>query len=130
MKLYAVIASALAREANDAQRDPLIDEIENEILPSGSGFDAGCKIDREMFSRATFCLSFGYHHMNDTGFYTGWTEHTVKVRADFQSEVDLKISHVRDPFAEYVYDTFYDVLREEVEVYFDGTQTHVRRIKA
>lgn len=32
-----------------------------------------------------------YHHMNDTGYYDGWTEHTVVVRPAFES-VDVRVS--------------------------------------
>lgn len=54
-------------------------------LPSGGGLDKGGTIAEELFLLETRCIVFytSFHHMNEGGFYDGWTQHKVKVRPDF-----------------------------------------------
>lgn len=79
-----------------------------EHMPSGAGFDDGVKLDwdRSSRERLVFCTSF--HHMNENGYYDGWTEHTVTVVADFVSDFDMKISG-RDR----------DCIKDHIDVAFD-----------
>ncbi len=69
-------------DAADSWSD-LLDTIEREFLPSGSGFDSGTTIDRERTDDRTIVLDTSFHHMNGDGMYDGWTEHTVYIRATF-----------------------------------------------
>lgn len=48
-----------------------------EALPSGSGFDAGTRIEKSSDFSVVFFTE--YHHMNEMGYYDGWTKHTVKI---------------------------------------------------
>lgn len=68
----------------------VLDRLERE-LPRGSGFDAGTKIDRDSDpEKIRFTTSF--HHMNDGGYYDGWTEHVVTISPSFQHLFDVKVS--------------------------------------
>jgi hypothetical protein len=53
------------------------------LLPSGSGINSGTKIDADRSSGEKVVLTAGFHHMNDSGFYDGWTEHTITIRPAF-----------------------------------------------
>lgn len=61
----------------------LLDAIEANLLPSGSGFDNGTKIDREATNPKRISLRVEYHHMTGTGFYDGWTSHSVTISPTF-----------------------------------------------
>lgn len=83
-----------------------------ELLPSGSGFDAGTKI--EYASADKIVLRTSYHHMDD-GSYDGWTEHTVTVFPNLAYGFGLRVSGSdKNGVKEYIADVFYDALCSEV----------------
>lgn len=83
-----------------------------ELLPSGSGFDAGTKIEHAGASKIVLRTSF--HHMNENGYYDGWTEHVITVIPDLVNGFDLRISgRNRNGIKEYIADVFFDVLKQE-----------------
>lgn len=54
------------------------------LLPHGSGIDGTNQIDMEGFKpNQTFRIFGEYHHMNANGYYTHWSNFTVKVQASF-----------------------------------------------
>lgn len=61
-------------------------------LPSGSGIDNGTKIDVDRSTANRILLTLSYHHLNDNGFYDGWTDHTITVRPAFIGRFTLTIS--------------------------------------
>ena len=82
--------------------------------PSGSGFDSGTTLNRDKTNSQRLVLETSFHHMNQDGYYDGWTEHTVRVWADLTSDFRLTISgrdhnDIKDLIAE----TFDYWLREE-----------------
>ena|SRR3990172_968558 len=83
-------------------------------LPSGSGIDAGTKIDLEKSTPEKVVLHTSYHHMNDGGFYDGWTDHTVTVTASLAYKVQLKISgRNRREIKDYLYEVFQSTLLQK-----------------
>ena len=87
-----------------------------EHLPSGSGIDAGVKIDLVKSNADKLVFEFGFHHMNDGGYYDGWTEHVLTVTPSLQSGLNLRISGKdRNQIKEYLYETFQYALTREVE---------------
>lgn len=81
------------------------------LLPSGSGFDAGSHID-EVENDATrgFRLRTSFHHMNDVGYYDGWTEHMVRVRATFHG-LDITVTGSnRNDIKDHIAEVFRDAL--------------------
>ncbi|MEY4907999.1 MAG: hypothetical protein RL260_1717 [Pseudomonadota bacterium] len=96
-------------------------------LPHGSGFDEGVHLqiskytaDREMgrdTERLVFVLAF--HHMNDAGYHTGWTHHSVWVTPVFGG-IKLRCGGPdRDGTKEYILELMYGCLTEEVPT-FEG----------
>ena len=87
--------------------EDILDNIERNFLPSGSGIDSGTKIDRDRSTANKIVLTTEFHHMNDAGFYDGWTEHTITVTPTFES-INLKIGgRNRNQIKDYLYDVFY-----------------------
>ena len=80
-------------------------------LPSGSGIDSGTKVLLLSPTKAIFQAD--YHHMNDAGYYDGWSKHTVTVTPTFLG-LNIKISgRDRNQIKDYLHDCF-SVLEEEV----------------
>ena len=77
-----------------------------QLLPSGSGIDNGTTIDRERSHAEKIVLHFGFHHMNDGGYYDGWTEHTATITPSFDG-INMRISgRDRNQVKEYLYQTY------------------------
>ncbi len=89
MKLIEAIVQnarcAIDPQFADARQDRIL-----LALPHGSGFDAGTKIlsvtDQKIVLQADF------HHMDDHGFYCGWTEHKVTIRAHLVHGFSVHVS--------------------------------------
>ena len=78
------------------------------MLPSGSGIDCGTKLVSASASKIVLECSF--HHMNDGGYYDGWTEHRITVRPTFGG-MDISISgRNRNDIKEYLHETYHYAL--------------------
>lgn len=114
--LYQWIAGAVAHPDWD---EDLIVQLEA-MLPRGSGVDSGTKI--VCGSKPTpnkFTLEFAYHHMNENGFYDGWTHHKCVVVPSFGcGGFDFRITGPnRRQIKEYLEQLFYDALSAPVTRY-------------
>ena len=86
-----------------------LDQLVN-MLPSGSGIDSGTKLISASASRIVLECSF--HHMNENGYYDGWTEHRITVRPTFDS-LDIHISgRNRNDIKEYLHEVYALALSE------------------
>lgn len=86
-----------------------------EYLPSGSGFDRGTTIDLNNSRADRIVLHTAFHHTNDHGTYTGWTEHDVIVTPAFIG-VNLRVTGVdRRGIKGHISATFHDVLLDRDE---------------
>jgi len=104
-----------------AKHDALIAQIVENCLPSGSGFDSGTKID--LTENRGVCASNGlskivlttaFHHMNENGYYHGWTEHKITVKPCLLFGFSLTISGKnRNEIKEYIHETFSHALEQE-----------------
>lgn len=89
-----------------------------EHMPSGSGIDNGCSlvVEKSDANRITFDTS--YHHMDENGFYDGWTRHVVRVRASLANAIDITITGPdRNQIKEYLHDVLREALTKEVDPY-------------
>lgn len=85
-----------------------VEKLVKDTAPSGSGIDTGTKINLEKSSANKLVFEFGFHHMNENGFYDGWTEHTAIVTPSLTSQFDLRITgRNRNDIKDYLHDTFY-----------------------
>lgn len=103
-----------------------LEYIEKNILARGSGFDSGTKIDRERSHAERVILTTAFHHMDEHGFYDGWTEHEVWATPSFTGGFRMKVKgRNRNGIKEYIGDVFQqdlstDVSFEWLHFNFDG----------
>lgn len=101
--------------AVDAAKDRNVHLVEN-FMPHGSGIDAGIKLLAEESNKNKIVFQFCFHHMNDGGFYDGWTEHKAIVTPSLQFDFDLKITgRDRNDVKEYLYEIISHALETECE---------------
>jgi hypothetical protein len=123
--LYQRIAQALQWHSTVSDEwkeraEDLIDTLEAQ-LPSGSGMDNGTKIDREKSTPEKIVLTFGYHHMDENGYYCGWTHHKATITPSLVDGFNMKITKnkVDVYFMDYLYDVFYTALSDMYRVDWD-----------
>lgn len=125
VKLFAFIASKVAAIANCEQNNSNewlnkhtedLERVISNYLPSGSGIDNGTQLLIDECSDNKLVFSCGYHHMNDVGYYTNWTEHKIKVTPSFIGDIDIKITGKNyNDIKDYLFDVFYIVLTTEIK---------------
>ena len=103
------------QSGNDVWKDKheeALEELQSN-LPSGSGFDCGCKIDLEKSDDKKVVISFSYHHMDEHG-YDGWTDHEAIVTPEFDG-ISIRFTGInKNDVKDYFQDVFQDVLGREV----------------
>ena len=86
-----------------------------EFLPSGSGFDSGTQIDLDASRPECLVFRTAFHHMNENGFYDGWTDHVVRVRPSLVYGLSISVSgRDRNDIKDHIHGVFYCALDEEV----------------
>jgi hypothetical protein len=127
--LYSELASTVAARknclsasANDSQREwadkheDTIERLVKQFMPRGSGFDSGTKIDLDRSHASKLVFETAFHHMDENGFYDGWTEHTVTVTPAFVGDFDIRISgQNRNDIKEMMYQDFEYSLHRDCE---------------
>jgi hypothetical protein len=87
-----------------------------QYLPSGSGFDAGTGLDICESNPQRLVFTTAFHHMNDAGYYVGWTEHKVIITPSLAFGFDIRITgRDKNDIKNYINECFYSALRTEVE---------------
>lgn len=119
------IAQQLARAAHFTDKDDLCaDDILGALCayvrkhaPSGSGFDTGTTLVIERCNASRLVFGTEFHHMNECGYYSGWSKHTVTCRATFSGSPTWSISgRDRDGIKDHIADTFHHwLLSAEVD---------------
>ncbi len=84
-------------------------------LPRGSGVDNGTKI--ELWSaEKKIVLACSFHHMDENGFYDGWTDHTITVTPTF-SGIHVRVGGGRrNNIREYLADLYREALSEVTDL--------------
>ncbi len=102
LALYRLIAQALCARINCQTSnnnewlerwENMLQEIESNLLPSGSGIDSGCKIDLGSCTESKIAILSSVHMMNDAGMYDSWQDFKVIVRPSFQG-ISLTIQRI------------------------------------
>ena len=82
-------------------------------LPSGSGIDSGFELDLLKTNKDKIVISFGFHHMNQDGYYTEWSHHTMVITPDW-SGCDIRITGKnRNNIKDYLYEILGYALNDE-----------------
>jgi len=93
-----------------------LEKIERNLLPSGSGFDSGSVIDMETSKPEKIVINTSFHHMTETGYYSGWTDHSVIITPSLQFGFNLRVTgRNRNEIKDYIAETFQYVLSKRVE---------------
>jgi hypothetical protein len=117
--LYRVLSDAVqarlncqSADANESQRewadrwDARITQLVRTFMPSGSGWDRGTWIDLEASHASKLVFTGNYHHMNELGYYDGWTHHVVTVTPSFAG-INIRVSgRDRNQIKDHLYETF------------------------
>lgn len=130
VKLYTAIARTIqqidtCRERNNVEwlgkSQDRLQKLIRDHMPSGSGIDSGTTLD-ESSKRDRLVFNTSFHHMNDGGYYDGWTEHQVIVTPSLSFGIDLRITgRDRNEIKEYLADVFHTALTAEIEEYPEAT---------
>lgn len=76
-------------------------------LPQGSGIDSGVKFLWDKSTPEKLIFNFGFHHMDENGYYNGWTDHTLTITPSLQFGYEIKISgRNRNQIKEYLHELF------------------------
>jgi hypothetical protein len=95
-----------------------LDDLLYQYLPHGSGFDMGTKIDLDKSTAEKVYLVAPFHHMDQNGFYCGWSDHVIRITPSLRDGFDLKISNpdrAKSWDMEYFYETFQYALSQDAE---------------
>ena len=75
-------------------------------LPHGSGIDADNTVDLGKSTGERVVIHTSFHHMDENGYYDGWTEHTLTITPSF-SGINIKISgRNRNDIKDYLVELF------------------------
>jgi hypothetical protein len=92
------------------KHDDTLRWIEDNLLPSGSGIDCGTEIDEDSSRSEKIILTFSFHHMDENGMYSGWSDYKCEVTPSF-SGIDCRIvGRDRNMIKDYLHETFDYVL--------------------
>jgi hypothetical protein len=113
----------ISKDANESQREwagrhlDAIGALVKEHLPSGSGFDSGTKLDVERSGEERLVFSTSFHHMNEGGYYDGWSEHEVIVTPSLALGFNLRITgRDRNEIKDYMHQAFNAALSTDVAI--------------
>lgn len=125
--LYVELANLIRARLNCQQRTPepnqewferhtdTIKQLVKDYMPSGGGIDDGTRIDLDRSTGSKLVFTTNFHHMDESGMYDGWTEHTVTVRPSFGG-IELTISgRNRNDIKDYLHETFEYALSQLIE---------------
>ncbi len=127
-QLYSTLASLVQARINCENATPRndewfdkhtarIEELVKDYMPSGSGFDCGTHINLDNSDAERLFFTTSFHHMNDGGYYDGWTEHNVIVTPSLAFGFNLKVTgRDRNQIKEYIHETFSLALQENTAV--------------
>lgn len=131
--LYREIAARIQARENCRRMNPpnsewedrhgvWLEYVEKNILPSGSGIDCGTTISEDESKPGKIVLLLSYHHMNDGGYYDGWTEHKVIITPSFDG-IDMRITgRDRNQIKDYLHDTYHYCLTRKVTIHTEQPQ--------
>lgn len=93
-----------------------VSELVRAHMPSGSGFDSGTQLDLDASHADKLVFTTSFHHMDDDGYYNGWTEHTVTVVPSLAHKFHIRVSgRNRNDIKDYIAETFGTALETEIQ---------------
>lgn len=115
-----LLANAIAtiKQVKEDFRQPHEDLLSEllDLLPHGSGIDAGIKLNEDETKEDKIVFDF---HMDENGYYDGWTEHKLIITPSLTDTFDYKITgRNRNQIKDYLYDLFSDVFYYDCSTWY------------
>jgi hypothetical protein len=83
------------------------------FMPSGAGIDTGTGFDFEKSKPDRLVFTTAFHHMDEDGYYDGWTYHDVIVKPSLAFGLDITITGKnRNDIKEYLHETYFHALTQ------------------
>lgn len=117
MKVYEALAQAVEGRTDDKWAEIMEEKIYAIMkgAPSGSGIDCGTKFILEKSGREKLVFASDYHHMNEGGYYDGWTSHLVIVTYNLFG-LNIRVTgRNRNDIKDYLSDLYYHWVTEDVD---------------
>lgn len=124
MLTYQKIASLLQAHQDCLKSDNIewADNHENSIisicsnnLPSGSGIDNGVKFSFSKSNPNKLVFLTSYHHMDDAGYYNGWTDHKIILKPSLAFGYSMHITGFdKNEIKDYLSDVFASYFDKEI----------------
>jgi len=93
-----------------------LDYLIKQHMPSGCGVDSGTQLDFEKSTGEKLVFNCDYHHMNEHGYYDGWTSHTITVKPSLIHGFTMTIGgRNRNAIKDYLYEIFDVALRTTID---------------
>ena len=112
--LFALQNSIAANNTEwQSRHEETIQQIIKSTAPSGGGIDCGTVIDLDKSKPDKLVLICEFHHMDENGFYDGWTRHNIIVTPALGFDFDLRMTGCnRNQIKDYLTDIYSDWLNE------------------
>lgn len=143
--LYSKIAALLLqwtncqKSGNDVGRHRAAYSLSQIMMraPSGGGIDCGTRLipfdydgdryDTTEYKGGPIKFFVEFHHMNDGGYYDGWTEHTITLRPHLIFGYELTISGKdKNGIKDYLADIYGGWLNESVPRWDEYGETEIK----
>lgn len=86
-----------------------------QMFPKGSGFDCGTEFNQFLSTPEKLIFITEFHHLNEYGFYTGWTRHKITVKPSLQFDFKININGKnKNNIKNYIVECFEQILNTEV----------------
>jgi len=93
-----------------------LNELVNNHMPHGSGIDCGMYLDLINSNPNKLIFTFEFHHMDENGMYSEWTDHKLIVIPDLYNDFYTNITgRNKNYIKDYLYEIFEYALRQEVD---------------
>lgn len=99
------------------QCNTILNYLEDNFLPSGSGFDQASTIDRVSSGLKRVVIDTSFHHMDEYGFYDRWTYHSVHCIPDFSTygfRLLIKGNNYKN-IKDYIADAYHPILTLSID---------------
>lgn len=90
--IQAYHSTTINKEWKDKHEDSINEMCE--LLPHGSGIDGKCEIQLENCKKDKIVFFVEFHHMNENGYYDGWTEHNIILTPSFMFGYEMKVTGI------------------------------------
>lgn len=115
-EFYSALSMSLSwlNTVNDEFREQAENQLKEieKMLPNGSGFDIGCKILRLKSKPERIVIQADFHHMDEHGYYDGWTEHQVIITPSLQWGYNIRVTgRNRNEIKDYIHYMFNNITK-------------------